>query len=115
MRRIRSIAIAAICWIGLDPAWAQNASPASGVQDNVHFQTYGSYARSSEVMRRVFSPLTVAAIRHDLARAGKSLNETSIDLNSESFLVYVPKEKPAGGYRLLVFVPPWQRAQLPQV
>jgi predicted esterase len=114
MRRIRSIAIAASCLIGLGPAMAQPSAPAPGIQDNVHFQSYGTLARSSEVMRRVFSPLTGATIRRDLARGGKSLNETSLDLSRENFLVAVPKEKPAGGYRLLVFVPPWQKAQLPQ-
>jgi len=108
MRRIRSIAIAASCWIGLDPALAQST------QENVHFQNYGTYARSSEVMRRVFSPLTVATIQHDLVRAGQKLNEAPLDLAHEDFLIYVPHEKPTGGYRLLVFVPPWQKAQLPQ-
>src|SRR6185312_1913639 len=111
MRRIRAIFIAS-CLIGFEPALAEDASP--GIRDNVHFQAYGTYARSSEVMRRVFSPLTGATIRRDLARAGKTLNETPLDLAHEDFLIYVPHEKPAGGYRLLVFVPPWQKAQLPQ-
>jgi predicted esterase len=111
MRRIRAIVIAS-CLIGFEPALAEDASP--GIQDNVHFQAYGSYARSSEVMRRVFSPLTGATIRRDLARTGKSLNETPLDLSGENYLVYMPRVKPAGGYRLLVFVPPWQKAQLPQ-
>ena len=53
MRSIRSIAIAS-CLIGFEPALAQSAPP-PGIQDNVHFQTYGTYARSSEVMRRVLS------------------------------------------------------------
>ena len=114
MRRILFIAAAACCWIGLDPARAQNHSPPAGTQDNVHFPAYGSLARSSEVMRRVFSPLTGATIRRDLARRGKTLNETPLELTQEDFLIYVPREKPAGGYRLLVFVPPWQKAQLPQ-
>jgi pimeloyl-ACP methyl ester carboxylesterase len=114
MRRIRFIVVVLFCCIRLSPVSAQNAAPPAGIQDNVHFPAYGNLARSSEVMRRVFSPLTGATIRRDLARTGKTLNETSIDLNDESFLVYIPHQKPAGGYRLLVFVPPWQKAQLPQ-
>lgn len=114
MHRIRSIAIAASCLAAFEPALARPSPPAFLLQDNAHFQTYGTLARSSEIMRRVFTPLTAAEIRNNLARAGKSLNETPIDLGQESFLVSVPPDKPPGGYGLMVFVPPWQKAQMPQ-
>jgi predicted esterase len=96
------------------PATAQQSVSPTGLQDNAHFQTYGTLARSSEIMRRVFTPLTAAEIRSNLARGSKSLNETPIDLGQESFLVTVPPDKPPGGYSLMVFVPPWQKAQIPQ-
>lgn len=111
MRRIRAIAIAACCLTGPDPALAQSSSP--GIRDNVHFSRYGSLAQSSEILGRVFTPLTLADIRRDLARTGKSLSETPLDLAAESFLVFVPSQKPPGGYGLMVFVPPWEKAQLP--
>lgn len=114
MRGIQPIAVVTAVMIGLAPALAQSSSPAPGLRDDVHFTQYGALARSSEILRRVFTPLTGATIRRDLARSGKSLNETPIDLNNESFLIYVPQQKPAGGYGLMVFVPPWQNAQLPQ-
>ena len=112
MRHIRPIALAALLPVCFTSAWAQSAPP--GLQENVHFARYGTLAQSSEILRRVFTPLTGAEIRRDLARSGKSLNETPLDLSAESFLVYVPAGKPPGGYGLMVFVPPWENAQLPQ-
>ena len=94
------------------PAAAEDAAP-TGLLENVTFRDYPDLARSSEVLTRVFSPLTVADIRRDLARSGKSLGETPLDVAAEKFLLYVPPQKPAGGYGLLVFVPPWENAQLP--
>lgn len=109
MRLAWLVAIAA-CMTGL--AQAQPSPPA--LQDNVHFAHYGTLARSSEILSRVFTPLTAVTIRGDLARAGKNLNETPLDLSQESFLIHVPSHKPPGGYGLMVFVPPWEKAQLPQ-
>ena len=111
MRLVRPIAIAA-CLTRLAPALAQPSSPV--LQDNVHFARYGALAHSSEILGRVFTPLTAATIRRDLARSGKNLNETPLDLSQESFLIHVPSQRPPGGYGLMVFVPPWQKAQLPQ-
>ena len=92
------------------PALAEDA----GLQTDVTFSDYPAPAKSSELLARVFTPLTVAQIRRELAQSGKALSETSVDLSSEKFLLYVPAQKPAGGYGLMVFVPPWQRAQLPK-
>ena len=112
MCRTGSLALLAF-WL-LAPSWAIAADGTPGLQENVHFAKYGALAQSSEVLRRVFTPLTGASINRDLARAGKSLNQAPLDLAAESFLVYVPPEKPPGGYGLMVFVPPWQKVQLPQ-
>jgi predicted esterase len=95
------------------PAMAQDGAPPAGLRENVVFGDYPPLAKNSEILRRVFTPLTMTKIRRELAHAGKSLNETSFDLAAEKFLVYVPAEKPPRGYGLMVFVPPWQKAQLP--
>ena len=110
----RFIAIAVALAALFAPAAAPQSPAPSGLKDNLHFQAYGALAQSSEVLRRVFTPLTAASIKRDLARSGKKLNETPLDLAAESFLAYVPPEQPPGGYGLMVFVPPWQKAQLPQ-
>jgi predicted esterase len=116
MGRIGSYGFAVIASLvaGLGAATAQDSVPGVGLHEDVVFRDYPPLARSSEILSRVFTPLTVAGIKRELARAGKSLSETSLDLASEKFLVYVPPIKPPQGYGLLVFVPPWQKAQLPQ-
>lgn len=92
---------------------AAMAEAATGLQTDVIFRDYPARARNSELLGRVFTPLTVANIERDLARSGKSLGETSVDPAAERFLMYVPPQKPPQGYGLLVFVPPWEKAQLP--
>ncbi len=49
-----------------------------------------------------------------MASAGRTLSGQAIDLAAERFIVYVPSQPPPRGYALLVFVPPWQQAGLPQ-
>lgn len=115
MSRIHSQGLAVIVALaaGLGAAMAQDFVPAGGLHENVTFREYSPLARSSELLKRVFTPLTVTGIRREIARTGKALSETSFDLAAEKFLVYVPAEKPPQGYGLIVFVPPWQKAQLP--
>ncbi len=95
------------------PAKAQDGAAAAGLHDDVTFTDYPPLAHNSELLSRVFTPLTLVQIKRELAHAGKSLSETSLDVASEKFLVYMPATKPPEGYGLLVFVPPWQMAQLP--
>src|SRR5262249_46595091 len=96
MRCTGSLALlAAFAWL-LAPSVASAADGMAGLQENMHFAQYGALAQSAEVLRRVFTPLTGASINRDLARAGKSLNQVPLDLTTESFLVYVPPEKPPG-------------------
>lgn len=112
MARVLFLAMATIgiAWGSL--AAAQDV--ATGLRENVTFTNYPPLARNSQILSRVFTPLTLAGIQRDFARSGKSVSETSVDLTAEKFLVYVPPTQPPGGYRLMVFVPPWQKAQLPQ-
>jgi predicted esterase len=95
------------------PAMAEDGPPPTGLREDVVFRDYPALANNSEILRRVFTPLTAAAIKRELSRTGKSLSETSFDLAAEKFLVYVPPVKPPQGYGLIVFVPPWQKSQLP--
>ena len=66
------------------------------------------------MVRRLLSPATVARLERQLADSGKTLTGQPIDLAAERFTVYVPSTAPAHGYALVVFVPPWQQAGLPQ-
>lgn len=114
MVHIRFLAAAVIGTVCGGFAMAQESPPASGLREDVTFSSYPPLARNSELLGRVFTPLTLAGIRRDLAQKGKTIGETSVDLAAEKFLVYVPATRPPQGYRLMVFVPPWQKAQLPQ-
>ena len=44
---------------------------------------------------------------------GANLRSQAIDLTAEKFIVRVPRNCPAAGYGVFVFVPPWQDARLP--
>jgi hypothetical protein len=91
---------------------AQEASdPATGLQRNVIFSEYTPLSGSVELVHRTLSPLTNVQI----ARATKNepLRPQAVDLTQERFLVYVPAQRPAQGYALMAFIPPWQDAHLP--
>ena len=62
----------------------------------------------------MLSPLTAAELPQLLARTGKELRAQPIDLAKEKFALYVPSQAPPRGYGLLVFVPPWTEAKLPE-
>jgi hypothetical protein len=63
----------------------------------------------------LFSPLSALRVNQEAARAGTTLRGQPIDLARESFSIYVPAHPypPLHGYSLLVFVPPWSRAEVP--
>jgi dienelactone hydrolase len=61
----------------------------------------------------MLSPLALAQVKQLITRTGKSMVEQSIKLSEEKFILYVPSSRPARGFALLVFVPPWQDARLP--
>lgn len=85
----------------------------NGLQAEVRFDLVSPLSSNTEMARRVLSPLTAAELPARLAKAGKTLAEQPIDPAKERFVLYVPPRAPAGGYGLLVFVPPWQQAALP--
>jgi hypothetical protein len=92
---------------------AELAGAATGSQHDIVFTQYSPMSRSGEVTRRLLSPLANAEVARVLARSAASLREQVIDLTMETFDIYVPPTPPAGGYALLVFIPPWQKSYLP--
>jgi hypothetical protein len=107
-----ALAAAAACVRGAstDAAPEPAAPPAVG---RVAFSEYSPLSTSSEVMRRLLSPLTAAQVQRSLEHSGKRLRGQSVDLAAERFVLYVPPRAPAEGYALLTFVPPWDEARLP--
>lgn len=86
-----------------------------GLQSGVTLTEVSPLSSSSELLRRLVSPLAQAQIQENLTRSGRRLTAQSLDLSRERFSVYVPlTAAPPGGYGLLVFVPPWEDARLPE-
>jgi pimeloyl-ACP methyl ester carboxylesterase len=96
-----------------DPFSTPGAATTAQRLDEVTFTDYAPLSGSSELVRRLFSPLAAAHLAHELERSGKTLNEQALNLAEEKFGVYVPSRKPPGGYGLMVFVPPWPDTRLP--
>jgi pimeloyl-ACP methyl ester carboxylesterase len=84
------------------------AQAADGVQKIVTFDTPSPLSSAAEIARRAFSPLRARRLA-----AANNLNGQPVDITKESFILYVPAQKPPQGYTLLVFVPPWDEAKLP--
>jgi len=82
-----------------------------GLMKDVTFGDYAAAASSSELARRLLTPLAFERIKPRLANA----KAEPLDLAQERFVVYVPQgAPPPGGYGLLVFIPPWPEAALPK-
>jgi pimeloyl-ACP methyl ester carboxylesterase len=97
------------------PVFADDIQPPpTGLQHHVVFTEYSPFSRSIELARRLTSPLIAAQMQKEMARSRLSLREQSIDLTREEFVVYVPSKVPPRKYGLLVFVPPWENAMVPQ-
>src|SRR5258708_37795868 len=61
----------------------------------------------------MLSPLAALQLKRQMTRSGKQMVEQPIKLSEEKFIAYVPSPRPARGYALLGFVPPWEDARLP--
>src|SRR5258708_1034525 len=77
------------------------------------FADYSERSSSAELARRMLSPLAALQLKRQMARSGKQRVEQPTKLSEEKFIVYVPSPRPARGYALLGFVPPWEDARLP--
>lgn len=85
-----------------------------GLHANVRISSYPALAKAGEVLPRLLTPLAAEAARRRLLASGHQLRPEFFSIADESFLLYVPPHQPPSGYRLLVFVPPWPKAQLPE-
>jgi hypothetical protein len=75
-------------------------TPASvGLQQEVVFTSYSALARTSELLRRLLSPLEAAQVSKALDSTGKPLVEQSVNLAKEHFTVYVPPQAPRAARR----------------
>ena len=92
-----------------------HAEPSSspGALSEVHFTDYTALSSNLEMARRMLSPLQAAELPKYLAQRGETLREQPVDLAGESFALYVPAREPREGYGLVVFIFPWDVAQLP--
>ena len=96
------------------PASAQTAS--SGLRSDVVFAEYLPLSSTAELVRRLFSPLRALRLNQEAERAGRTLRGQPVDLAKERYSIYVPDiaRSPSGSYSLLVFIPPWPRAEVPR-
>jgi pimeloyl-ACP methyl ester carboxylesterase len=91
-----------------------NTQPvAPGLKTDVVFSEYSALASTQELVRRLVSPLGALRATQAAAQEGKTLRGQPIDLAGERFSIYVPRDSPGHRYSLLVFVPPWPRAEVP--
>jgi pimeloyl-ACP methyl ester carboxylesterase len=93
---------------------AISCARAGTLRNDVTFKDYTNLSSNLEMARRMLSPLKAAQLPQLLSHAGKALSEQPIDLSNEKFTVYVPSTAPSKGYGLLVFVPPWNAAKMPE-
>lgn len=101
--------------LSLPPLAVADIAPAApaGTQHDVVFTHYSPLSRSSELVRRLLSPLNALRVSQESMRPGHAIREQPLDLAQEKFAVYMPSHAPPHGYALLVFVPPWQEAAVP--
>lgn len=91
---------------GLVAAFAlATSATAADVQHHVVFTYNAPLATAPELLRRMYTPLSAAPFG--------GIAGLPLDLTKESFTVFVPPAKPANGYALMVFVPPWNDAGVP--
>ena len=95
-------------------ASSTGAAPVTGLQRDVVFDSYTPISGSAQLTQRLLAPLTALRLQSATLAAGGEPREQAIDLASEKFVLYVPAQEPPQGYALLVFVPPWEDARLPQ-
>ena len=106
--------LATLCGLSLLAYAGSLHAQADGV--NYHglvFDTDTEWASTPELVRRLMSPLAAARLAREAAQAKRPMAGRLIELSAERFTMHVPPQQPAGGYALLVFVPPWQDARLP--
>jgi predicted esterase len=114
---VRAVALG-VSLLVLHCAAAQDASQNQlprGVPHEVVFTGYSPLFSNAEILRRLLTPLAREDVRDTLGHTDEALSPYPIDLAREKFLVYVPSSAPPSprGFALLVFVPPYNHADLP--
>jgi len=97
----------------LGPVAAAADAP-TGLQRDMVFAAYTPLSGNAERVRRLLSPLTARRMQQQLLREHQVLRGQAVDLAQERFALYVPARVPPQGHALLVFVPPWKEARVPQ-
>lgn len=86
----------------------------AGLYHQVRFAGYSPLAGTRALLSRVLAPLAERRALALYVARGQPIPEYTLDLTDEHFTVFVPAEPPpARGYPLLVFIPPWSRADVP--
>lgn len=85
----------------------------SGLLDNPRFTRADALSSSSQLMRRLVTPLNAQRLSQEATRTGQAIVDQPVDPAREHFALYVPHDAPPDGYALLVFVPPWNDATIP--
>lgn len=111
-RKLRTILVV-LAVVSVNVHAFADSSPSSGTLSEIHFTDISPLSSNMELARRMLSPLQAAELPKYLAQHGQRLREQPIDLAQESFALYVPAREPPQGYGLVVFVPPWDEARLP--
>lgn len=90
--------------------------PSYGLRNEVVFTGYTPLSTLAELVRRLYSPLNALRLNQEAERAGHTLRGQTLDLAQERYSVYVPDhpDSALGSYSLLVFIPPWPRADVPR-
>jgi hypothetical protein len=109
-----NVSVALCGLLFLSPAVPLAALAEGQTLRDVVFNDYGEMSSNQEIVRRLLSPLAAARLERELTHSGRTVTGQSVNLSEERFVVYLPSQRAARGYGLLVFVPPWQDARLPQ-
>lgn len=114
---LRAVALA-VSLLTLGCAAARDVSqnqPSRGIPHEVVFSRYSLLFSNAEILRRLLTPLAQEEVRDTLGNTGRLLSPYPLDLAKEKFLLYVPSSAPPSprGFALLVFVPPFDHADLP--
>ena len=87
------------------------AQPGSDI--SASFSEYDPLSSNAVLAERLVPPLAGELAQRELASRGQMLADQPLNLAAEEFRLFVPAQQPAGGYGLMVFVPPWPEATVP--
>src|ERR1700746_1357109 len=105
-------AYAAIC-LGTLAGLPRPALAQGQLRRDVSLSKYSEHSSHAELARRLLSPLASVRLHRALAHAGGAFAGQPLNLSGEKFILYLPAQRPAQGFGLLVFIPPWEDARLP--